>query len=293
MSHEHEGVAGSHDHPVGRHLMDHPFYIAAATADTPVFPYRGPLVTGGIEVLRDGAFRKQHASFRVDVSNSGWSLTQNGSVQTIAEDLLTGKNVSGINRDAKTLAGRELIGALHAAVTPQISLGFLVEQTPDPENRVSLSDKVDGLGLPRPRIQYDFSQYTKAGLAHAVALARKIYKDLGWTPYNDPLDEIHLPPTEDNCSFPFADVDTDKCITIKYMGAGHIAGTCRMGTNPKDSVVDKDLRYWSLKNLYIAGSSVFPTLGTANPTLTIAALSIRLADHLAKVLDGSHQGTSA
>lgn len=292
MSNARKGVAGSHDHPVGRHLMDHPFYIAAATADAPVFPYRGPLVTGGIEVLRDGEFRKQHASFRVDVSNSGWSLTPNGGVQTITEDLVTGHNVSGVNKTTKPLAGTDLIDALHRAVIPQVSLGFLVEQTPDPENRVSLSDKVDGLGLPRPRIQYDFSQYTKAGLAHAVALARKIYKDLKFDPYNDPLAEIDQDPTEDNCSFPFTDVDTQKCITIKYMGAGHIAGTCRMGDDPKQSVVDKDLRYWPLKNLYIVGSSVFPTLGTANPTLTIAALSIRLADHLVKVLKPPSPGAS-
>jgi choline dehydrogenase-like flavoprotein len=215
---------------------------------------------------------------------------------------VTGNNTSGINpikpnSSKQPLAGTALLNALHDKVTKQVSLGFLIEQTPDPENRVSLSDKVDGLGLPRPRIQYDFSQYTKAGLAYAVSLARKIFKDLNWNPYNDPLADIDKPPIEDNCSFPFTDVDTKQCITIRYMGAGHIAGTCRMGAdNEKDhSVVDSNLRYWSLKNLYIVGSSVFPTLGTANPTLTIAALSIRLGEHLGKevLVGGSQPGASS
>ena len=60
-------------------------------------------------------------------------------------------------------------------------------------------------------------------------------------------------------------------------GAGHIIGTTRMGENPKTSVVDAELRSHDHPNLYMAGSSVFPTGGTANPTLTIAALSLRSA----------------
>ena len=60
----------------------------------------------------------------------------------------------------------------------------------------------------------------------------------------------------------------------------NIAGTARMGLDPKTSVVDKDLRSHDHPNLYIAGSAVFPTTGANPPTLTIAALSLRLASHL-------------
>jgi choline dehydrogenase-like flavoprotein len=286
MSKDMKAIAESR--PVGKYLMDHPFYIAAATASEPVYPYRGPLVTGGIEVLRDGDFRHNHASFRVDVSNSGWSLTQNGSIQTIAEDLITGENVSGQNEgtNPRPLAGLDLIKKMSESITKQVSLGFLVEQTPDPENRVTLSNRLDGLGLRRPKIEYNFSDYTKAGLAHAVSLSRKIFRDLHWTAYNDPLDDFKHPPAPDNCSFVIKDIDKQTDITIRYMGAGHIAGTCRMGDDRSDSVVDSNLKSWDLKNMYIAGSSVFCTIGTANPTLTIAALSMRLADHLVTVLDG-------
>ena len=64
-------------------------------------------------------------------------------------------------------------------------------------------------------------------------------------------------------------------------GGGHIMGTTRMGTNRSNSVVDSNCRVHGYDNLSVAGSSVFPTGGCANPTLTIVALTLRLADTLA------------
>jgi choline dehydrogenase-like flavoprotein len=61
-------------------------------------------------------------------------------------------------------------------------------------------------------------------------------------------------------------------------------GATRMGGDPATSVVDGDCRLHTVPNVYVAGSSVFPTSGYANPTYTIVALAIRLADHLGKVL---------
>jgi choline dehydrogenase-like flavoprotein len=63
-------------------------------------------------------------------------------------------------------------------------------------------------------------------------------------------------------------------------GGKHHMGTTRMHVDPKQGVVDPDCRVHGVGNLFIAGSSVFPTGGYANPTLTIVALAIRLADHL-------------
>ena len=57
-------------------------------------------------------------------------------------------------------------------------------------------------------------------------------------------------------------------------------GTTRMAENPANGVVDADCRVHNVDNLWIAGSSVFPTYGTSNPTLTILAMTLRLADHL-------------
>ena len=65
-------------------------------------------------------------------------------------------------------------------------------------------------------------------------------------------------------------------------GGGHMMGTTRMGYNPDTSVTDAQGRVHGVENLYVAGSSLFPAVGAANPTLTIVALSLRLANHLAR-----------
>jgi glucose dehydrogenase len=61
-------------------------------------------------------------------------------------------------------------------------------------------------------------------------------------------------------------------------------GTCRMGVDPKTSVVDSYCRSHDHSNLYIVGASVFPTCGTANPTLTVAALALRSAEAIVRQL---------
>jgi choline dehydrogenase-like flavoprotein len=68
-------------------------------------------------------------------------------------------------------------------------------------------------------------------------------------------------------------------------GEWHQMGTTRMATDPRQGVVDADCRVHGLSNLYVAGASVFPTVGYANPTLTIVALSYRLAAHLKRELE--------
>ena len=66
----------------------------------------------------------------------------------------------------------------------------------------------------------------------------------------------------------------------RIVGGPHHMGTTRMSTTPAEGVVDADCRVHTVENLYVAGSSVFTTGGHANPSLTILALALRLADHL-------------
>jgi choline dehydrogenase-like flavoprotein len=68
-------------------------------------------------------------------------------------------------------------------------------------------------------------------------------------------------------------------------GNNHHLGTTRMHADPRQGVVDPDCRVHSVDNLFIAGCSVFPTYGASNPTLSIVALALRLADKLGEVLD--------
>jgi choline dehydrogenase-like flavoprotein len=78
----------------------------------------------------------------------------------------------------------------------------------------------------------------------------------------------------------YIEADLTEIKNLPYTDASHHLGTTRMSAEPKTGVVDANCRVHGVDNLYIAGSSVFPTAGHANPTLTIAALSLRLADHL-------------
>jgi len=71
----------------------------------------------------------------------------------------------------------------------------------------------------------------------------------------------------------------------QFLGAGHISGTCRMGADPTASVVNADCQAHDHERLYILGSSVFPTEGTANPTLTAVALVSRALGSITAALD--------
>jgi choline dehydrogenase-like flavoprotein len=282
-----KGVANSSD-MVGRHLMDHPYYVAWALLPPtakPVFPYRGPLITSGIGDLCDGPFRTKRAAFRVDIGNEGWNYViaggANGADPHVTTlDFVNGMNSSGLNvqdfsqiRNDSALFGADLAHKLNDLITRQLRIGFLVEQTPDSTNRVTLSAKfTDALGLPRPEISYDISDYTKQGIVAAFKMKNLIFDKLG---AKDFTVRAAGDPTG------FDEVINGKPVQLAYGGAGHIMGTCRMGDDPKTSVVDSFQRTHDHNNLYLVGSGTFPTGGTANPTLTLSALAMRTADSIA------------
>jgi choline dehydrogenase-like flavoprotein len=272
------GVANSSD-AVGRHLMDHPYYVAwgLAPQSQPLYPYRGPLITSGIGDLCDGPFRAKRAAFRVDIGNDGWYFLVGGTggdPNVTTFDFVNGTNNSRLNSASpkEALLGDNLVQKLNDVFTRQFRVGFLVEQTPDPNNRVTLSDSFkDGLGLPRPEISYNISDYTRQGIVAAHRMKNLLFKKMGIE------DKTEIPKNDPTR---FDEQIDGKPETLRFIGAGHIMGTCRMGNNPKQSVVDKFQRSHDHRNLYLVGSSTFPTGGTANPTLTIAALSLRTADHI-------------
>ena len=232
------GVANRSDQ-VGRNLMDHPVQLSWALAAEPVYPYRGPISTSGIENLRDGPFRRHRGAFRIQISNDGWSWPTGG-VITTAEELA-----------GQGLRGRALDARIWAETSRHLQLAALIEQDPDPANRITLDEHVrDVHGVPLPRITYRLGNYVRDGLAAAAAVHQDIFQRLG-------ASHIHHSETA--------------------QGAGHIIGTTRMGQDPRTSVVGPELRSHDHSNLFIVGAGVFPTSGTANPTLTIAALSLRLA----------------
>ena len=281
-----EGAVANSSGLVGKNLMDHPYYVVwgLMPPDRPVYPYRGPLSTSGIEDLRDGKFRRERGAFRVDIGNEGWNFVVGGfggDPNVTTTDFVNGTNASGLNtkeitgldRDNAALFGPQLANTLNNLISRQIRFGFLVEQPPETSNSVTLSDPsiTDGLGLRRPQISYRISDYTKKGIVQARKMANLIFAKMGAKQFTKVL-------PDDPTRFE-ADVDGEK-VMLNFMGAGHVMGTHRMGSNAKDSVVDSFQRSWDHKNLFLVGSGTFPTTGTANPTLTIAALSLRTADKI-------------
>lgn len=137
---------------------------------------------------------------------------------------------------------------------------YFCEQPPLAESRVMLGEERDALGLPKAVLDWRIPHSVHEGVFRlqdhlAAAFART---GLG-----------ALEPGE---GIP------------RYTDASHHLGTARMAATPRLGVVDPDLRLWESPNLFVASSAVFPTGGHANPTLTILALTLRLADHLARRL---------
>ena len=239
------GVANRSDQ-VGRNLMDHPVQLSWAAAGEPVWPYRGPISTSGIENLRDGDFRRDRSAFRIQISNDGWNWPTGGPI-TLTEKLLrTG------------LRGKQLRRALADHTARHVQLAALTEQLPEPGNRIMLdAQERDAYGIPLPRLHYHVDDYTRAGLAASQAAHNDIFAHLNAT-------EVHH--------------------SEEYQGAGHIMGTTRMGNDPGLSVVDRNLRSHDHPNLFLVGAGAFPTSSTANPTLTIAALALRAAGTVTETL---------
>ena len=288
------GVANSSDQ-VGRNLMDHVMYLAWGLSKDPVYAYRGPLATSGVESVRDGEFRKNRSAYRIEIGNEGWQWAANDPFTTLA-DFVFGQNNSQTNGstenehgeslkfdpslpDNAALFGEQLVKTLNGIYTRQIRLGYLIEQLPDPENRVELSDTLtDNLGLPRPKVTYRLrDDYERNAFISAKKVSTEIFQAMGATEYTKAPPKPILygsPAAVTSTNFQYQDNN------FKFYGAGHIVGTYRMGNDKATSVVNSRQQSWDHSNLYMAGSGVFPTIATGNPTLTIAALAFMTSDNI-------------
>jgi len=148
--------------------------------------------------------------------------------------------------------------------TTVLQLRARQEQAPNPNSRVTLSQELDELGMPRLRLDWRLSELDRKSLkAMAITLGSEFGRlNMG---------RVQLP------TWLAEDGDPE------WRGNNHHMGTTRMADSPEKGVVNKDCRVHGIENLYVAGSSVFPTSGFVNPTLTLVALALRLADHLSVV----------
>lgn len=247
---------------VGRNLMDHTTVLGwGLSRSKKLYPFRGPASTTSISTPRDGKFREQYASSSITISNWGWGWPASSPASNVIDAV-----------DNQTLFGTALRDYINDHVTRQFSVHFMCEQLPDPENRVTLSHEFrDGLGLPRPEVHYQLSEYSQKALLAYDTYRKDLFNALDVEDHTN-FYQKGKPPTK------LKGYIEKGGKRYRIWGTGHIAGTHRMGKSPGDSVTDTNCNCWDHDNLYLIGCGSMPTMGTSNPTLTMAALTFKAAE---------------
>jgi choline dehydrogenase-like flavoprotein/nucleoside-diphosphate-sugar epimerase len=145
----------------------------------------------------------------------------------------------------------------------RVELQCMIEQTPDPDSRITLGDRKDRLGMPIIRIDWRISDQEQRTVRRAAQLVVQEFKRVGLTP-----------PTLEE----WARIDSPTPIDLPHIA--HPTGATRMSSDPRFGVVDADCQVHGVDGLFVSGSSVFPTGSHANPTQLIVGMAIRLADKL-------------
>jgi choline dehydrogenase-like flavoprotein len=161
---------------------------------------------------------------------------------------------------------------LHKIGNLEVALLVRGEQAPNPESRLTLTGEADATGVPRVKLDWRLSEIDVRSVAVLVeTLGRE-------------LERLGLGAVEPAGWLGSGAWKTDPLISSHPIGGYHHMGTTRMGTDPRSSVTDADGRVHGLGNLWVAGSSLFPTGGWANPTLTVVALALRGAEKISAEL---------
>lgn len=241
---------------VGRNLMDHMVMLTWGLFPEAVYPYRGPGSTTNISSFRDGNFRGDFSAWISPLDNWGWGWPAFSPGSDVAEFIGDG------------LFGEELKEALADRLSRQVLFHFEIEQLPNPNNKVTINDQyTDSLGIPRPVIHYELTDYEKKAMEQAKLASDQMFERLG-------IQDFTTYKATDNNTVVYNNV------RYSYNGAGHIVGTHRMGSTPEDSVTNSYCKSWDHPNLYIVGAGNMTTLGTSNPTLTLSAFTIRSVESI-------------
>ena len=224
---------------VGRNLMFHPYAMVTGIFDEPLEGYKGPT---GCSIM-------SQEFYDTDLSR--------GFVRGYSFEMLRGFGPIYTALWGMT-AGRLPWGANHHRVYAELfdrTAGMVVisEDLPDPTNTVTLDpDLKDSDGIPAPKITYRLSENSAKMLAHAVARGKEVLEAAGArsTVVESPL----------------------------RIAGWHLMGTARMGTDPRTSVVNSWGRCHDVRNLFIVDGSLFVTAAAVNPTNTIQALALYIAD---------------
>lgn len=279
-----KGVGNDHD-MVGRFLQDHPSaFIGNLKTDPKRIQsyfnysfYRKTRILPRL-ILSDDCQRRHRI---LNASATIQFITDEDSPFTLAKEIYRKSVRDGLSKNEIKLFARLLrqwpqlviVGRNYLfnkkVYTPNsmAKLHLMMETPPLKDNRVSLSSQKDELGMPKSVVTWSLNGMVSDTLIHAS----NIFKTY--------LEKVNLGNLETESWL--KDPQWDE----KLVDCKHHIGTTRMSDNEKGGVTDKNCKVFATSNLYLAGSSVFPTSGHANPTLTIVALALRLADHIKDTLN--------
>lgn len=283
------GLGNGHD-VVGRYFMDHPWITGAGFAAfaTPAPDLRfyldetSVLGTSVFGALTPGAAEPGIGGFRVVPRPSRRVVEGVDSLRAIGQGLGSARlppdgfwhHLGRVLADFDAVADaayKTMFGARKGPFDVSepgsgpivgANLDINVEQFPDPASRVTLSHARDALGQNRIALDWRPGETEKRTIRRALELVAEEFGRLG-------LGRVRISSMPEGAVWPST-----------VQGSRHHIGTTRMSDNPRTGVVDANGRVHGVANLYIAGSSVFPGSGFANPTLTIVALALRLSEEL-------------
>ena len=170
----------------------------------------------------------------------------------------------------RSLAARKFPSVILRNRTNRFSLEMHGEQIPQARSRVTLTDKVDSLGMRRLRVDWRYSAADIDSMRRTLDVMAAEFDRSGLAKFEYDRETL------------------EQDLTRFGAYGGHHLGTARMGDDVRTSVVNSDCQVHSVANLFVAGSAVFPTSSQANPTLTLIALSLRLGENLAARLNTRH-----
>jgi choline dehydrogenase-like flavoprotein len=237
---------------VGKNLMLHPYASVEGHFDEPLESWLGPAG----QPIQSMQFYETDAS-RGFVRGAKWHVLPGGGP-------LGGPPPVGVALDE--FWGANFHRRTRRTFGCSFEWGIMAEDLPEEANRVEL-DRVltDSDGIPAPTVVYNYSENTKRLLAFHIERAKEALLAAGAAA------TTVRPPLNDRSQ-------NDSGATLR--ATGHLMGTCRMGTNPRRSVVDQWGRAHDVPNLFIYDGSVFVTSSGFNPTGTICAVALRSVKHL-------------
>lgn len=301
----HANGLGNQNDNVGRYFMEHPHVLSGylrVTDPGDSGRRRIPAIDAGLAGLRDRlVFQRPVAGIKCaytiapEVQQELGLLNYSAHLSTVSENAVDLPSY----RSLKLIVGnmrspRRLLWQLRNGALPQglrehlanvvgdfdniwrvlyqellrrprrLAIHTQAEQAPDPQSRITLGYERDPLGVPRVRVDWRLSLADKQSVRHAQEVVGLQLERAG-------IGRLEPEPWL---------LRDDTEWGPRLSGGFHHLGTARMADDPRCGVVDRNCRVHGLANLYVADSSVFPTGGYANPTLTAVAVALRAADHI-------------